>query len=371
MVGYADSQQVSFEVAHGTRSPRPAFEGPTDWGFYSTQAELRLIGPLGLQLYNGLCALDWLASRPDVDASRIGVTGSSGGATQTFLMAAIDPRPAAIFPVCMVSTAMQGGCTCENASALRVSTGNVELAALFAPKALGMASAKDWTYNLINDGYPQLQQLYRLYDAGENVSLASLVQFGHNYNHASRTRMYAWMNEHLRLGCETPVEEQEFEPLSIDELRVWDNQHPQPEMSVDYERELVRTIYGAAERALAASSPQDEESVARFEEVTREAFRLLLSCESLRTDEVTFTEVGRTRREGHTEIRGLSREPSQRSELPTVELMPDDWNGQFVLWCHGEGKRSLYSSQRRANLSDPEAPQSRVCRCECRCDLPG
>ena len=42
------------------------------------------------------------------------------------------------FPAVMVSTAMQGGCTCENACLLRVETGNVEFAALFAPKPLGM-----------------------------------------------------------------------------------------------------------------------------------------------------------------------------------------------------------------------------------------
>ena len=35
----------------------------------------------------------------------------------------------------MVSTAMQGGCTCENAPYLRVGTGNVELAALMSESA--------------------------------------------------------------------------------------------------------------------------------------------------------------------------------------------------------------------------------------------
>ncbi|MCA9227335.1 MAG: hypothetical protein KDA47_17045, partial [Planctomycetales bacterium] len=63
--------------------------------------------------------------------------GASGGGTQTFLIAAIDPRLAVAFPAVMVSTAMQGGCTCENSSLLRVGTGNIEFAALFAPKPLG------------------------------------------------------------------------------------------------------------------------------------------------------------------------------------------------------------------------------------------
>jgi hypothetical protein len=61
------------------------------------------------------------------------------------MIAAIDPRVSAAFPCVMVSTAMQGGCTCENASCLRLETGNVEIAALVAPRPLGLTAANDWT----------------------------------------------------------------------------------------------------------------------------------------------------------------------------------------------------------------------------------
>ena len=97
-------------------------------------------------------------------ATRIGVTGASGGGTQTFLLCGIDPRPAVAFPAVMVSTAMQGGCTCENAPLLRVDTGNVEFAGLFAPKPLGMTGADDWTKEIADQGSAgSSSKLYKLY----------------------------------------------------------------------------------------------------------------------------------------------------------------------------------------------------------------
>ena len=93
------------------------------------------------------------------------MTGASGGGTQTFILCGIDPRPAVAFPAVMVSTAMQGGCTCENAPLLRIGTGNVEFAGLFAPKPLGMTGADDWTKEIATKGLPELKQLYKLLGA--------------------------------------------------------------------------------------------------------------------------------------------------------------------------------------------------------------
>ena len=90
----------------------------------------------------------------------------------------------------MVGTAMQGGCTCENACLLRVETGNVELAALFAPKPLGMTAADDWTKEMPTKGFPELQRQFAMLGAPQNVMLTPLLQFQHNYNYPSRAAMY-------------------------------------------------------------------------------------------------------------------------------------------------------------------------------------
>ncbi len=102
--------------------------------------------------------VDFLLSLPEVDGQRIAITGASGGGTQSFITAALDPRIALSFPAVMVSTGMQGGCTCENTSLLRTGTGNVEMDGLIAPRPLGMTTANDWTKNMPTDGFPELQK---------------------------------------------------------------------------------------------------------------------------------------------------------------------------------------------------------------------
>src|SRR3989441_1283696 len=162
MLGNSDSQQLSAKLVHGFAKQRPEMNGTENWGLFSPQAEAHLQSVMGLQTWNSIRALDFITSLPDVDAQRIGVTGASGGGTQTFTLCALDPRPTVAFPAVMVSTAMQGGCTCENACLFRVETGNIEFAAMFAPKPLGMTAANDWTKEMETKGFPELKKHFEM-----------------------------------------------------------------------------------------------------------------------------------------------------------------------------------------------------------------
>jgi hypothetical protein len=183
---YGDGGSFNFDVIHRFATQRPHMSSPAQWGLFSAQAELRMISVLGIHTYNSLRIVDWLESLPDIDSDRIGVTGASGGGTQTFMIGAIDPRISAAFPCVMVSTAMQGGCTCENASCLRLNTGNVEIAALMAPRPLGMTAANDWTAEIETKGLPELQAHYALLGAPPGTVQGKKLEFGHNYNARSR-----------------------------------------------------------------------------------------------------------------------------------------------------------------------------------------
>ena len=171
MLSDSDSVQIPREVVHTFAMQRPEMNATKDWGLYSPQAESHLQNILGLQTLNAVRSLDFLLSLPEVDPSRTAITGASGGGTQSMILAAIDPRIQLSFPAVMVSTGMQGGCTCENASLLRVNTGNIEFAALFAPKPQGMTTANDWTKEMFTKGFPELKELYTTLGAPKNVML--------------------------------------------------------------------------------------------------------------------------------------------------------------------------------------------------------
>lgn len=55
-------------------------------------------------LWDGIRALDYLLSRPEVDARHVGVTGNSGGGTMTTWLCAIEPRLTMAAPGCFVTT---------------------------------------------------------------------------------------------------------------------------------------------------------------------------------------------------------------------------------------------------------------------------
>lgn len=329
MVGYADSKQL-----------------PHRSGFSDPQGELWLQNYMGLQTWNSIRAFDFLAGLPDVDPARIGVTGASGGGTQTFILCGVDDRPAAAFPAVMVSMNMQGGCVCENASYLRVGTGNIELAGLFAPKPLGMAAAQDWTHDIEKNGLPQLKELYRLYGAEDNVMAKAYLQFGHNYNQVSRELMYNFFNQHLKLGHAGPISEQPFQPVPPKELSVWDEQHPLPKDGLDV-KGLRESLTAQARAQVDGLLSRSTKNLTAFRQVMGTALRVLATDTLPRPEEVELaSEVSKEEKDGMILHGAMLTRKGAREAVPSQGVVPKGFDGTIVVWVHPKGRASLWDGDK-------------------------
>ena len=319
----------------------------TPHGFAGPREELWLFGSLGLQLWNSIRVVDYLSSLPDVDASRIGVTGASGGATQAFLLAAVDDRIGYSAPVNMVSFQMQGGSRCENAPLLRVDTNNVEFSAAFAPKPqLLVAATGDWTVNVPKREFPAVQNIYRLLDADSNVEWRQFDS-PHNYHKDSREAVYGFFGKHILSDTEPAhFVERSASPDQLSSLLyLWGRSLPTG--AVGFE-ELVRQRIASAEADTLALSVRD----AAFLEGSRRAFkeRLRLSLlaevpaagavEALRVGQAGLA-IGRTR---------------VGDRIPAKFLNPDSAKGRPTLVIHENGITAAESSAIGKALVGRNAP---------------
>lgn len=228
MVGYNDSCQVP----HRQFVDDPAFG----------------LSLMALQTLNSIRALDWLLECDDVDPARIGVTGTSGGGTQTFSLCAVDPRVTAAAPICMISYQMQGGCICENAPLLRLEATSVDIARLFVPKPLFMGSCSgDWTRDTATEEHPAMRAVWSLY--GSAGALRHFhVDADHNYNREMREHVYGFFDHELfGGGSDDPIAEKEVgRPPHRDRMVYWGREAPEPIDAAE-----LRALWRArAERAL-------------------------------------------------------------------------------------------------------------------------
>ncbi len=209
-VGQGERQQ-----AFDPRFGRSLIGGPTDQHFSNGAAAILMGQALSRYfIHDGMRAIDYLVSRPEVDPDRIGATGCSGGGTQTTYISALDPRIKVAAVACYMNsfqTLFAGSIGDSEQSVpgfLAAGLDQADYVELFVPKPWLIASTEDdfFTPPGARQVFDEAQRWYSLYDARDRVKWV-IGPGGHGTPKVVREAIYEWMDRWLAQGKGTPMAE--------------------------------------------------------------------------------------------------------------------------------------------------------------------
>ena len=289
--------------------------------------------------WDGIRAIDYLISRPEVDPNRIGVTGISGGGTQTSYIAALDDRVAAAAPACYITSFRRllesiGPQDAEQNlnSGLLYGIDHADFLEVRAPRPTMVVSTTRDFFSIqgARETYAEAKQAFRLLGAEDNLSLAE-DDFGHGYTKKTREAIYQFFQRHLS-NPGNPADE-DVEILSAPDITVTRT----GQVSDSLGGETVFSLNRAdAEKLAERLEKLRRDILVHLERVKDEARRLSGYQPPGNLSGVVFR--GRYARPGyHIEMYVLPGEGE--CLLPILLLLPDSGsNHRALIYLHPQGK---------------------------------
>ena len=179
-------------------------------------------------IWDAMRSLDYLASRPEVDPTRIGAAGCSGGGALTTFIGALDARVKAMVPACYPSSfetlfatsGPHGEMVFPHFLASGLDT--ADLIEMSAPKPWLLEATEYDKFGFAHEGvervFLEAQDYYDVYHARDNVGFV-IAPGGHGMPLQAREAVYQWMIRWLKNG-EGDFHEQPVRMFSDGELRV-------------------------------------------------------------------------------------------------------------------------------------------------------
>jgi cephalosporin-C deacetylase-like acetyl esterase len=308
--------------------------------------------PAGVECWNGTRAIDYLISRPEVDADKLAVTGISGGGAATFWIAAADERVNVCVPVSgmsdlesyVINKVCNGHCDCMffyNTYRWDWST----IAALIAPRAMLFEnSGYDPIFPMpanerIRD---RLADLYRWYEKKPgDLFDVGVTPGGHNDNVELRLMAYRWINKHLT-NDNGEVNEPPLPKLEGKDLRVFpeDKDLPADRINAKIDESFVTLATPASPKTRAEYTKwseslreelldrvfnewPDQVAAAQLREENEKTGLMMLQTE----DEVIVTAK---RTKADTDVK---RSPEHPERIWLIILNADEPEGQLPEWA--------------------------------------
>jgi cephalosporin-C deacetylase-like acetyl esterase len=175
---------------------------------------------------DGVRAIDYLETRKEVDAKRIGITGRSGGGTQSALIAASDERIYAVAPECYITSFKRllqsiGPQDAEQNPYHYIKNGmdHADFLHIRAPKpALIITTTHDFfSQQGARETFAEVQKSYAAFNSAENIQFTE--DFGkHESTKNNRETLYAFFQKHMQLPGDNS--DHEIKPFTVEELQV-------------------------------------------------------------------------------------------------------------------------------------------------------
>ncbi len=197
----------------------------TEHTVLGTQTLLAGIPLARYTIWDGIRALDYLVSRPEVDPKRIGLTGNSGGGTHTAYIASLDDRIQVAAPSCFITSWRRlllsiGPQDAEQCVPGFLAEGldHADFIYGFAPKPYRMLSAIRDFFSITGarETFAEAQRVYGLLGAPDRIAMTE-ADDGHGYSKPRRLASYKWFDKWLK-GVEQDTVEEPVVPRREEEL---------------------------------------------------------------------------------------------------------------------------------------------------------
>jgi len=176
------------------------------------------------EIWDGMRAIDYLQSRPEIDPKLIGCTGNSGGGTQTSYLMSLDKRIVAAAPSCYITGFERLLDTIGPQDAeqniygqLAFGMDHADYLMMQAPMPILICAATGDFFDITGvwNSFRYAKRLYTRMEFPERIDLLE-NDAGHNYNRIQRQGVVRWMSRWL-LKKDVPITEPEIKLLSEEE----------------------------------------------------------------------------------------------------------------------------------------------------------